>query len=132
MRNIFITTGILITLAITGGISHAQNLPQWMQQSGWTTPRDICLSGRDIRESEYYGANCDEIKTMVTPKGMFPHWAGEIIGMYYDAGIRTFSKLKIKITWKTDRSPYQCGEIAIVPARSVKDFRFRSLQLHKC
>jgi hypothetical protein len=63
------------------------------------------------------------------------YWAGEVTEIEIDAqeaGFTLTGRIKVKITWVTDRTSYKCHEIYLMNAEDVEDFEYRSLMLTQC
>ena len=63
------------------------------------------------------------------------YWAGEVEEIEIDAtetGFTLTGRIKVKITWVTDRTSYRCHEIYLMNANDVEDFEYRSLMLTEC
>jgi hypothetical protein len=63
------------------------------------------------------------------------YWAGEVEEIEIDAQAAEFTltgRIKVKITWVTDRTSYRCHEIYLMNADDVEDFEYRSLMLTQC
>ena len=74
------------------------------------------------------------IKDVTGPQGR-GYWAGEVVEVEInetEAGMTLTGRAKIKITWVTDRTSYQCHEVYIMHADDVEDFTHRSLMLREC
>jgi hypothetical protein len=105
---------VLLILAGTARISHAG--VRWM---GETEGKKV-LGGW--------------VKDVTGPPGM-GYWAGEVTEIEIDENEQGFTltgRAKVRITWITDRTSYQCHEIYIVRADEVEDFTHRSLMLREC
>lgn len=63
------------------------------------------------------------------------YWAGRIVavGVYdNDSQFKFAGNVKVKITWVTDRTDYQCHQVYEMQQSDVTDFTHRSLMLTKC
>jgi hypothetical protein len=72
------------------------------------------------------------VKDVAGPHG---YWAGEVEEIEIDASETTFSltgRTKVKITWITDRTSYECHKVYLMNAEDVHDFEYRSLMLRQC
>jgi hypothetical protein len=74
------------------------------------------------------------IKDVTGPPGR-GYWAGEVSEVEIDqteAGLTLTGRIKVRITWVTDRTSYRCHEIYFLNANEVEDFTHRSLMLTEC
>lgn len=109
-------------------------LPRFMRKSGWVTFSEVCESGKERGLSDYRNADCSEGTTVTdksTPLNAI-YWAGEVVEMYFDKSTNEFSRLKVRVTWYSPRSKYECGQIIHKGPSEVKDFTHTSLALRKC
>jgi hypothetical protein len=63
------------------------------------------------------------------------YWAGEVTEIEIDeseSGLTLTGRSKVRITWVTDRTSYECHEIYIIHVDEVEDFTHRSLMLREC
>lgn len=63
------------------------------------------------------------------------YWAGEITALYYfpnRSGSQRFSRARVRITWSSERSNYQCGHVYEFKMEDLKDFTRRSFAMWKC
>ena len=63
------------------------------------------------------------------------YWAGEVEEIEIDVKATEFTltgRVKVKITWVTDRTSYRCHETYLMNAGDVEDFEYRSIMLTKC
>ncbi|SEH08661.1 hypothetical protein [Candidatus Venteria ishoeyi] len=73
-----------------------------------------------------------EINDITDSRG---YWAGRVIAVgVRDMGdkFKFVGSLKVKITWVTDRTSYQCHNIYEMQQDEIKDFTHRSIMLKKC
>jgi len=74
------------------------------------------------------------LKDVTGPPGK-GYWAGEIEEIEInetDEGFTLTGRVKVKITWVTDRTSYRCHEIYIIDSDDLEDFTHRSLMLTEC
>jgi hypothetical protein len=74
------------------------------------------------------------VKDVSGPPGR-GYWAGEVEEIEIDdtgSGFTLTGRVKVKITWITDRTSYRCHEIYIVNSSDCEDFNYRSLMLSEC
>ena len=74
------------------------------------------------------------IKDVTGPPGK-GYWAGEVVEVEInetEGGLALTGRAKIRITWVTDRTSYNCHEIYIIHADDLEDFTHRSLMLREC
>ena len=74
------------------------------------------------------------IKDVTGPRGR-GYWAGKVEEVEIDetaSGMTLTGRVKVKITWVTDRTSYQCHNIYIMHNDDVEDFTHRSLMLREC
>ena len=76
-----------------------------------------------------------KIYDVTGPKGR-GYWAGSVeeveIYVYDDGSVETTGRIKVRITWVTDRTDYECHGVYIMYADEVEDFTHRSLALRRC
>ncbi len=63
------------------------------------------------------------------------YWAGRIaeLGIIETENETSFSgRVKVQITWVTDRTHYRCHKIYEMRQEDVKDFTHRSIMLRRC
>jgi hypothetical protein len=101
----------------------------WMSRTGWVAIPDICAGQKALDADSTM--NCDG-PVAVTGRGIFQYWAGEAKEFYFNRDTQKFERIKVRITWVTDRSPYSCGQVVDLGAGEVKDFNFRAWALEKC
>lgn len=73
-----------------------------------------------------------EINDVTAPNG---YWAGSVVAVgLYDTGegFKFAGNLKVKITWITDRTYYQCHKVYEMQQKDIKDFTHRSIMLRRC
>src|ERR1700686_1037681 len=64
--------------------------------------------------------------------GPHGYWAGEVEEIEIDASESSFTltgRIKVKVTWITDRTSYECHKVYLM---DVHDFKYRSLMLRQC
>ncbi len=117
-----------IVFFVLSGVSCADDLPGWMKESGWVLFENVCQSANETNGTN---ADCSE-GTLVTGTSSLSPWAGETSEMYFDKGSNSFTRLKIKITWTSEGSPYNCGEVIMMKPDETRDFTHRSLAMSEC
>lgn len=112
-------------------LSAQNDLPGWMQKSGWVSYSTVCetlndLNGRNV--------DCSEGNFVTDAHTLFNsiHWAGEVVELYYSKSSNSFTNLKIKVRWNTSSSGYYCGQIIKRRPSEIKEFTKTSLALRKC
>lgn len=74
------------------------------------------------------------MKDVTGPPGK-GYWAGKIVEVEIDetgSGVSLTGQTKVKITWVTDRTSYQCHEVYTMHVDDLEDFTHRSLMLREC
>lgn len=76
------------------------------------------------------------IKDLTGPPGR-GYWAGKVVEVEVDineakTGLTLTGRVKVEITWVTDRTSYRCHETYIIHSDEAEDFSHRSLMLREC
>uniref|UniRef100_UPI0025D70465 hypothetical protein n=1 Tax=uncultured Thiodictyon sp. TaxID=1846217 RepID=UPI0025D70465 len=117
-----------VTLTLLSVSAVASDLPDWMNKDGWVSYEAVCQSMNKKTGSK---TDCSE-GALATGDSLFSSWAGETMKMYYEKSSNSFTKIRIRVTWTTDRSPYKCGETITMRPDEIKDFTHRSLAMTQC
>lgn len=121
-------TAACIGITLLAGTTQAQDYPDWAYRSGWVDSKSVCITQNRLK-----GVNVDCSRYLeVAQRSHSSHWVGQIMEQYWDKDLWQFTRLKLRITWKTDRSPYDCGQMAEVPKDAIQDFKHRSIALKRC
>jgi len=94
----------------------------WMDKTGWVLYEDSCKIGP---------FDCST-PLVVTQDSFITHWAGVVTESYYIKESQTYSRIRIKITWTSNESPYYCGQTIEKNANEIKDFKTRSFAMKPC
>ncbi len=97
------------------------------------------IAGLSYADTQWLTADEVEEKTgrkipdVTGPRG---YWAGSVeeveVNVSDDGSVKTTGRIKVRITWVTDRTDYECHGIYIMYADEVEDFTHRSLALRRC
>lgn len=95
-------------------------------EAGWYAYEEICAA---LKKE---GKQCDTGNPpTVTSKSFLVYWAGEVSDIYYD-GSGSATRYKIRVTWVSDGSPYNCGQIIEKKTSEIKDLSLRSFAMRRC
>ena len=99
----------------------------------------LLMPAQAIAESRWVGIEeleeelGQEVRDVTGPRG---YWAGKVreaeLVFRDDGSVKTTGRIKVLITWVTDRTDYQCHSVYIMNLDEVEDFTHRSLALRRC
>lgn len=74
------------------------------------------------------------VKDQTGPPGK-GYWAGRVEAVEVsetEEGERITGRVKVTITWRTDRTSYECHKVYLMEMEDMEDFTHRSIALAKC
>jgi len=125
-----IVIGIVFALLFSSAYAkdYPKDYPNWAKQNGWVSLEEVC---HFMNKSKGIDTDCTSV-VPVTGTSIMSSWAGDPMDMYYDEGSNSITRVRIRITWTTDRSPYSCGQIIILRPDETQNFTKRSLAMREC
>lgn len=111
-----------------------EGLPRWMQKNDWVSYQEVCESSKEIGIEDFRNVDCSEGSSVTDKSTLLGaiYWAGEVVELYFDKSLNGFTNLKIRVSWLSPRSQYNCGQIIRKRPSEVKDFTHTSLSLRPC
>jgi hypothetical protein len=76
------------------------------------------------------GEDPDQIIEVTSNNGK-GYWAGKILEFEH-INYEMTGRVKVMITWVTDRTDYECHQVYIMYQSNLKDFTHRSIMLRRC